>query len=426
MHAAVVKLDALTNAVGAATEHHDFLVVGRCGFALGALGLVGRIHIGGVRAKFGCASVHPLVDRAHGQGDTLVAHGGVGGFELARQTAVRKAFLLERAQRGRVDGVQRRAGGGLRQTFNFQLDLDDLLDLHQKPGVDLGQRKHLVHAHAQGKGITHVPDALGAGFAQLFFQHFAVLGFLVHAVHAHFQAAQSFLEGFLESAAHGHHFAHRLHLGRQAAVGGRELFKRKTRDFGDHVVNAGLKTGRRGAAGDVVTQLVQRKTDRQLGGDFGNRKTRGLGRQRAGARHARVHLNDHHAAIVRVDRKLHVGAARVNANFAQHSQAGVTQNLVFLVGQRLRWRHRNGVAGVHAHGVQVFNRADDDAVVRLVAHHFHLVLFPTQKRLFNQQLIGGRGFQAALANSLKLFRVVSNTAASAAQGEAGADDGGET
>ena len=81
---------------------------------------------------------------------------------------------------------------------------------------------------------------------------------------------------------------------------------------------------------------------------------------------------------------------------------------------------------MHAHRVQVFNRADDDAVVGLVAHDFHLVLFPAEQRLFNQQLVGGRGFEATLADDFKLFRVVGNAATRAAQREAGADDRGET
>ena len=117
--------------------------------------------------------------------------------------------MLERAQSGRVNLLQRHG-------FELKLDLDDLLDLHQKPGVDLGQRKHLAYAHAQSKSIADVPDALGAGRAQLFFKHFAVLRLFVHAVDADFQAAQGFLERFLEGAAHGHHFANGLHLCRQA------------------------------------------------------------------------------------------------------------------------------------------------------------------------------------------------------------------
>jgi hypothetical protein len=90
----------------------------------------------------------------------------------------------------------------------LQLDLDDLLDLHQEPRVDLGDLLHLVQRPAGGEGVAHVPDALGAGLAQLLFEQLAVLRLLVHAVHAHFQAAQRLLERFLEGAADGHHLAH--------------------------------------------------------------------------------------------------------------------------------------------------------------------------------------------------------------------------
>ena len=81
---------------------------------------------------------------------------------------------------------------------------------------------------------------------------------------------------------------------------------------------------------------------------------------------------------------------------------------------------------MYTHGVQVFDRAHDDAVVRLVAHHFHLVLFPAQQRLFNQEFVGGGCFQTALADGLEFFGVVGNATACAAQREAGANHGGET
>ena len=233
------------------------------------------------------------------------------------------------------------------------------------------------------------------------------------------------MEGFLEGAAHGHHFAHRLHLGGQAVVGGREFLEGKTWDFGDHVVDAGLKRCGGCAAGNFVFQLVQGVAHGQLGSHLGNREARGLGSQRRGAAHARVHLDHDDAAILGVDGKLHVGAAGVHTNFAQHGNAGIAQDLVLAVGQGLRRGHGDRVAGMHAHGVEVFDRADDDAVVRLVAHHFHLKLFPAQQRFFNQQLGGGRGFQAALGNGFKLFGVVGNAAAGAAQGEAGANHGGK-
>ena len=207
------------------------------------------------------------------------------------------------------------------------------------------------------------------------------------------------------------------------AVGGRKLFERKAWNLCDHIVDGRFERSRRGAPGDVVAQLVERVADGQLGRYLGNRKTRGLGRQRRRARHARVHLDHDHAAIDRVDRELHIRAASVHTNLAQHGQRCVAQNLVFLVGQGLGRGHGDRVAGVHAHRVKVLNRANDDAVVRLVAHHFHLELFPAQQRLFDQQFAGGRCLQTALADGFELFRVVGNAAAGAAQRKTRANDG---
>jgi len=75
-----------------------------------------------------------------------------------------------------------------------------------------------------------------------------------------------------------------------------------------------------------------------------------------------------------------------------------------------------------AHGVEVFNRADDDAVVILIAHHLHLILFPANQRLINQQLFGRREVEAAGANLFKLFAVIGDAAAGAAHGKGGADN----
>ena len=56
--------------------------------------------------------------------------------------------------------------------------------------------------------------------------------------------------------------------------------------------------------------------------------------------------------------KLHVRAAGLHADLAQHRQTRVAHDLVFLIGQRLGRGYRDGIAGVHPHGVKVFDRAD--------------------------------------------------------------------
>src|SRR5205814_278816 len=64
------------------------------------------------------------------------------------------------------------------------------------------------------------------------------------------------------------------------------------------------------------------------------------------------------------------------------------------VGQRLRGSHGDRVAGVHAHRVEVLDRADDHAVVGPVAHDLELVLLPTGDRALDEDLRDRAGGQA--------------------------------
>ena len=87
--------------------------------------------------------------------------------------------------------------------------------------------------------------------------------------------------------------------------------------------------------------------------------------------------------------KLDIRPPRLHADLAQHRQRGVTHDLIFLIGQRLSGRDRDGVASVNTHCVKIFDRADNDAVVVFVPDNLHLIFFPTDQRLINQQLAGG-------------------------------------
>ena len=263
-----------------------------------------------------------------------------------------------------------------------------MLDLDEEPAVDPCQCKHFVNTPTSGECVAEVPDPVRSRLAQFLLQQLTILSLLVHAVNTDFQAPQGFLERFLKSATNRHHLTHRFHLGGQPTVGCRELFKGEARNFGDHVVDTRLKTRWRCTACDLVAQLIQRITHSKFGSHLGDRKPGGFGGQSGRARDARIHLDNDHASVVRVDGELYIGATGVDADLAQHGQTGVAQNLVFLVAQRLGWCHRDRVACVHTHRVEIFDRADDDAVVCLVAHHLHLEFFPAQKRFFNQQFVG--------------------------------------
>jgi hypothetical protein len=178
-------------------------------------------------------------------------------------------------------------------------------------------------------------------------------------------------------------------------------------------------------AGDVVVQLVQRVAHGELGRDLGDREAGGLGRQRGGARHARVHLDDHHAAVFGVHGELHVGAAGLHADLAQHRDRGVAHHLVFLVGQRQRGGDGDRVAGMHAHRVDVLDGADDDAVVRLVADDLHLVFLPAEQDSSTRICATGEASMPRHGRCLEFLAVVGDAAAGAAEREGGADDGGQ-
>ena len=412
MHAAIIELDALADAVGSAAEHHDLLLVRRQRFALF---LVGRVQISGVGREFGRASIDALEHRPHAERMARLAHFVFGGVEQIGQAAIGKAFALERAQRVGVEISQR-------ELFDVEFEIDDLFDLHQEPRIDLGEVEYLVDRIALGERVAHIPDAFRTGLAEFFFEHFAIDGLLVHAIDADFEPAQRFLERFLEGAADRHHFADRLHLRGQMRIGLREFFEREARNLGDDVIDGRLEARGRSATGDFVAQFVERVADRELGRDLGDREAGSLRSERRRTRHARIRLDDDHATVFRIDRELYVRAAGVDADLAQDRDRGVAHELVFLVGQRLRRGDRDRIAGMDAHRVEVLDRADDDAVVRAVADHFHLVFLPADQRFFDQQFVGRRGFEAALADGLEFFGVVSDAAAGAAEREARADD----
>src|SRR5208282_2980544 len=322
----------------------------------------------------------------------------------------------------------------------FFLKIHDLLDLNQEPAVNLRQVENLVNGEAGAQGVADEKNPFGVGHAQFATddvarQDVAVAidfvadapGFAVTAqtVTVNLQRAQAFLQAFLERAADRHRFAHAFHLRRQRRVGLREFLEGEPRNLGDDVINRRLEAGR-GFARDVVADFVEQVADGEFGGDFRDGKAGGLGRQRRAAAHARVHLNDDHAAVVRVDGELNVRATGLHAHGADDGETLVPHDLKFLVGERLDGRDGDGIASVDAHGIDVFDGTNYDAVVGLVAHDFHLEFLPAEERFFDEDFRDGRKLHAAFGEGVELVAVVGDATAGAAERERGPDDDGKT
>ena len=80
---------------------------------------------------------------------------------------------------------------------------------------------------------------------------------------------------------------------------------------------------------------------------------------------------------------------------------------------------------MHTHRVDVLDGADDDAIIRRVTDHFHLIFLPADEAFVDEDLRGGRGCETRAADLFVLFNVVGNAAAGAAKCKSWADDGGQ-
>ncbi len=319
-------------------------------------------------------------------------------------------------------------GDGQAIFADLRFGVDDLADAVEKPWVKFGDGTDVVVAQAMAHGLGDDAHTVGRGLGERFFDcgHIRRAGDVdfVKASEACFQRRQRLLHGFVEGAANGHGLAHGFHRGGQQRFGAGEFLEGEARNFGDDIVNGWLERGG-GDFGDVIVQLIERVAHGEFGGDLGDGEACGLGGQSRGARDAGVHLDHHHAAIGRVDCPLHVGATGFDADFAQNGNRAVPHDLVFFVGQGEGGGDSDRIAGVHAHWIDVFDRAHDDGVIGLVAHHLHLEFFPAQERLVDEDLAHGGGIHAGAAVMLVILAVIGHPAACAAHGEGGADDGGQ-
>ncbi len=258
------------------------------------------------------------------------------------------------------------------------------VQLAQEPRIDRGPASHLVDLGAAAKDLEQHVETVGRGRLEPGQQLLRLAGEV--RLRVELSRAHRLRERLAERAADRHRLADGLHVGGQRPLGSRELLEREPRDLGDHVVDRGLERGRRDP-GDVVVDLLERVAGGELRCDLRDREAGRLRGERRGARHPRVHLDDDDLARGGVDGELDVGAARLDPDRADHAQRLVAKLLVEAVREGLGGRDRHRVAGVHAHRVDVLDRADDDDVVVSVAHHLELELTPAEHRLLDQHLV---------------------------------------
>ena len=438
---AIVELDALTDAVRSAPEDDDLPRVARLGFVLGrieAVALVAGVEVGRAGRELGRAGVDTLEHRPDARALARGTEGflaGRGACTSARprarvraalsvpaagepaEEAVGESQLLEAEQGARV---ARDPGSP-----NLLFRLHDHAKLLEEPGVVAGDGVDLPVGEAVSHRLRDDEDAIGRGTREA--GDDSVFGGIVERDRVEtgesgLHRAKRLLQRLGEGAPDRHGFAHRLHRGGEPGLGTGKLLERDTRDLGHHVVDRGLEA-RRGHPGKVVPDLVQGVADGELRRHLRDGKSGRLRGERGRARDTRIELDHHHPPARRVDRELHVGPARVDADLADRGERGVAHDLVLLVGQRRR--HGDRVARMHPHRVDVLDRAHDDAVVGAIAHDLHLVLLPAEYRFLDQHLRHRARVQAAPHDVFELLAVVGDASSRTPESEAWPDDGGK-
>ena len=99
-----------------------------------------------------------------------------------------------------------------------------------------------------------------------------------------------------------------------------------------------------------------------------------------------------------------------------------TEFMVFAVGECLRWSDDDALTRMDAEGVEILHVADGDAVVKAVAHHLVLNLFPTLQRFFDEHL--GREREGFLCQLVQFLFIVAEAGAETTQCVGSTDDDG--
>ena len=421
MDAAVVELDALADSVGARTEDQHLLAVAGADLVIV---LVGGVVVRGLGFELGPAGVNGLEGGDHPSRDACLSDLGLG-----RAPQVGELGVAEPEPLGPPPGPPVHAGqAGIdqhRPLIGYERHLVE------EPRVDLGPVVDDVEADPPPDGRFELEHAVRGGQGrcgdQLLVGQIVVDGLGGIGVEAEpslFQRSQSLLERLGERPPDGHRLADRLHLGAEHRGLAGELLERPARHLGDHVVDGRFEAGR-GLAGDVVGDLVEGVAHRQTGRDLGDREPGGLGGQGAGPADPGIHLDDDHVAVERIEGELDIGPARLHPYPANAGEGGVTHPLVLDVGKGLGRSHRDRVAGVNTHGVDVLDGADDHAVVGAVTHDLELVLLPPRDALLDEDLGDGAGVEAVGGHPLELLGGRGDAGAFAAQDVGGSDDDGQ-
>ena len=230
------------------------------------------------------------------------------------------------------------------------------------------------------------------------------------AVTSGFQAAYSFLKGFFVSFSNAHYFTHSPHLCAKFVLHAFKLFKGPAGKFNNHIIPVRhiFIQSAVFSAGDIL----QCEPGREHGGYKGDGEAGGFRGQSGGAGGSWIDLDYNDAVADRVVGKLNICASNDLNRFYDAVSLFLKPFLHFFrYGQH--GSGTEGIAGVHAHGVNIFDKADSDHIVVRIPDDLQFQLFPPQDRLLNKHLSYKAGLEPSCADGFQFFSVVDQSAACA-------------
>ena len=410
MHAAVVKLNTLTDPVGTAAQDHDLRFFVRNRVFVGCIisGIV-------ICAVLGTAYVNTFPGLFHSQADPFIADLFLRDLQQLSQILVRKSVLLGPDQ----SCILRKAA--LERFKSFFL-LYQLEHLSQEIGLNMGQVMDLFHRSSLPERFINdkVPVAGGRDqFLQQFFPvQIAVTG-TAKAVSPGLQTADGFLEGFFKVLSNAHDLADCPHLGTQLILYTFEFFKSPACKLDDHIIPVRNIFVQRSvfAAGNVRKP----EAGRQHGGNESDGEAGGLAGQCRGSGGPGIDLDDDIAIADRIMSPLYIGPADDLDGF--NDLVGFfLQTFLHLFRYGQHGSRTERISCVHAHRIDVFDKADRDHVVVCIPDDFQLQLFPAKDGLLYQDLSHQGRLKTPCTDLFQLFHVVYQAASGAAHGICGTQD----
>ena len=155
VNAAVIELDALPDAVGAAAQDDDFLTRSRRGLVFL---LIGGIEIRRMGLELRGTGIHLLVDGPHTQAVPRRAHQFLLNALLSGNLQITESVLLQIAEAELV--IEQAGRGGL--FFQF----DEFGQMRQEPGVDARGAVYFIFRPSFPVGTGDGPEPVGAGYPQ--------------------------------------------------------------------------------------------------------------------------------------------------------------------------------------------------------------------------------------------------------------------